>query len=85
MQFDTQNHQVEHSTIKILLYYIRIKTAAQVGFSTNLPLMTNTATLNTSNKNANNCGKLKYILRRKQKLLLFKSSQHTKSAEVKTS
>ena len=27
--------------------------------------MTNTATLNSSNRNANNCGKLKYILRRK--------------------
>ena len=26
--------------------------------------MTNTATLNTSNKNTNNCGKLKYILRK---------------------
>ena len=29
---------------------------------TNLFLMTNTATLNTSNKNINNCGNLKYIL-----------------------
>ena len=42
--------------------------------------MTNTATLNTSNKNTNNCGKLKYILRTKQtnnkkELLLSKSSQ----------
>ena len=40
--------------------------------------MTNTATLNTSNKNTNNCGKLKYILRTKQKLL------HTKSANTTT-
>ena len=38
-----------------------------------LSLMTNTATLNTSN-NTNNCGKLKYILRTKfKKLLLSKS------------
>ena len=29
--------------------------------------MTNTATLNTSNKNTNNCGKLKYTLKTKQK------------------
>ena len=29
--------------------------------------MTNTAALNTSNKNTDNCGKLKYILRRKEK------------------
>ena len=29
--------------------------------------MTNTATLNTSNKNTNNCGKLKYTLRTKNK------------------
>ena len=39
---------------KIILYYIRIKICAQVGFFTNLSLMTNTATLNTSNKNTNN-------------------------------
>ena len=38
-------------------------------FFTNLSLMTNTATLNTSNKNTNNCGKLKYILRTKQKTI----------------
>ena len=29
--------------------------------------MTNTAALNTSNKNTNNCGKLKYSLRTKRK------------------
>ena len=34
---------------KIILYYTRIKISAQVGFCTNLSLMTNTATLNTSN------------------------------------
>ena len=38
-------------------------------FFTNLSLMTNTATLNTSNKNTNNCDKLKYILRTKQKTI----------------
>ena len=32
----------------------------------NLSLMTNTATLNMSNKNTNNCGKLKYILRKRR-------------------
>ena len=32
-----------------------------------LDMMTNTATLNTSNKNTNNCGNLKYILRIKRK------------------
>ena len=31
-----------------------------------MSLMTNTATLNTSNKNTSNCSKLKYILRTKQ-------------------
>ena len=43
--------------------------------------MTNTATLNTSNKNTNKCCKLEYILRTKQELLLSKSLQHTKSAK----
>ena len=45
---------------------LKAKDLSQVGFFTNLSLMTNTATLNTSNKNTNNCGKLKYILRTKQ-------------------
>ena len=39
-------------------------------FFTNLSLMSYTATLNTSNKNTNNCGKLKYILRTKQKTVI---------------
>ena len=42
-------------------------------FFTNLSLMSYTATLNTSNKNTNNCCKLKYILRTKQnKIVLSK-------------
>ena len=36
-------------------------------FFTNLSLMTNTATPSTSNKNTNNCDKLKYILRTNKK------------------
>ena len=43
--------------------------------------MTNTATFNASNKITNNCGKLKYILRTKQKLLLSTFWQHSKSAK----
>jgi len=39
----------------------------QVDLFTNLSLMTNTAILNTSNKNTNNCGKINYILRRRRK------------------
>ena len=46
-------------------------------------LITNTATLNMSNKNTNNCGKLKYILRKEEEknILLSKTSQHTNSAK----
>ena len=57
--------------------------------------MTNTATLNTSNKNTNNCGKLKYVLRtnkqtnknpknpkqKTNKLLLAKTPQHANHAK----
>ena len=43
--------------------------------------MTNTATLNTSNKNTNNRGKLRYILRKIKQVLLSKTSRHTNSAK----
>ena len=43
--------------------------------------MTNTATVNTSNKNTNTCGKHLMI---KTKLLLFKTSEHTNSAKQVT-
>ena len=59
-------------SLKIILYYTRIKIKAQVGFFssfffTNLCLITNTATHNTTNNNTNHCGKLKYLLRKKKK------------------
>ena len=43
--------------------------------------MTNKATLNTPNKNTNNCGKRKYILRTKQTLLLSESSRRERERE----
>ena len=47
--------------------------------------MRNTTSLNTSNKNTNHCGKLKYTLRTKEdKILLSQSSQHTKSASKRS-
>ena len=42
----------ERERDKIILYYTGIKIEARVGFFANLSLMTNTATLNTSNKNS---------------------------------
>ena len=47
----------EGARYKIILYYTRVKIqSAHVCFCTNQSLMTNTATLNTSNKNTNNYG-----------------------------
>ena len=46
--------------------------------------MTNTATLNSSNKNANNCGKLKYILRRKQTIYYCLKLRNIQTQQSKT-
>ena len=45
--------------------------------------MTNTATLNTSNKNINNCDKLKDILRTKQKTIPVKNFTTCKLSKVR--
>ena len=50
--------------------------------------MTNAATLNTSNKNINNCGRIQYVLKTNKqtnKLLMSETSQHTNSAIIKKS
>ena len=47
--------------------------------------MTNTATLNTSDKNINNYCKMKYGLKKKKKKKLFKTSQHTVRPIIKQS
>ena len=53
-----------------ILYYTKIKISFLFFvFFTNLSLVTNTARVSTSNKNTNNCGKLKYILRTKRKTI----------------
>ena len=56
---------------EMILYYIRLKIKHKPAFFTTLSLMTNTATLNSSNKNTNNCGKIKYDLKTKQKTFSF--------------
>ena len=45
--------------------------------------MTNTATLNTSNKKTNKCGKLKYILRTKQKTVTVQNFATYKLSKVR--
>ena len=47
-------------------------------------MMTNTATLNTSNKNTNDCVKLKYILKRKRKTVYCLSFRSIQTQQSKT-
>ena len=53
-------------------------------FFTNLSLMTSTATLNTPNKNINNCGKLKYTLKTKQKSYYCLKLRNIQTQQSKT-
>ena len=51
---------VRDGEITIRNYHTNIKISAQIGFVTDLSLMTNTATLSAAKQNTNNCGKTEY-------------------------